>query len=379
MSLKNDLEIYVHIPFCVRKCAYCDFLSFSAKDEVKGQYIEALISEINQANSTYDIKDLNVSTIYFGGGTPTILYADQIDRIMDAIKKQFTIKEDAEITIEVNPGTVDLYKLEKLKKIGFNRLSIGMQSADDTELKMLGRIHDYAEFEKCFEMARKAGFDNVNVDVMMALPNQSVKKLHTTLNKVIELNPEHISSYSLIIEEGTPFYEKYGKIEGPVVGEEKEREMYHMACRVLKQAGYNQYEISNFSKRGRESRHNSGYWRMVPYIGFGLGASSYFGVTRLKNVSDFNLYLTTPTTKSEINELSKKEQMEEFMFLGLRMMQGVYDVDFEEMFSKSIESVYGDVLSKLISEELIENEDGSYRLTRAGIDYGNYVFSRFLL
>ena len=346
---------------------------------MKEAYIDALLQEINTSFARYDTKDYSVKSIYFGGGTPSVLFAKQIGAVLDKLRSVFKVESEAEITIEVNPGTVDEYKLSEYRKIGINRISIGMQSADNRELKMLGRIHTYEDFLKCFELCRKVGFDNVNVDVMTALPNQSEQTLKNTLDKVTSLGPEHISAYSLIIEEGTPFYERYGNIEGPVVGEEQERKLYHMTRRVLKQAGYYQYEISNFARKGKESIHNTGYWTHVPYIGFGLGASSYFEKTRYKNVSDFNTYLNFPGQKEEMESLSKQDEMAEFMFLGLRCTKGVFTRDFEDEFGVDIKKVYGDVIRKLISEELLEEEDGRIFLTTEGIDYGNYVFSRFLL
>lgn len=379
MSGKQNLEIYVHIPFCQRKCAYCDFLSFPATEDVRISYIDALCQEIDDAHNVYNYRDCIVTTIYFGGGTPSVLYGNQIERILDAIRGAFEVKHDAEITIEVNPGTADSYKLSQFHKAGFNRLSIGMQSANDYELKMLSRIHNYQEFERCYENARKVGFDNINIDVMTALPNQTPDILMNTLRKVTALKPEHISAYSLIIEENTPFYEKYGNIEGPVVGEDMERKLYHMTVDYLAGNGYLQYEISNFAIPGKESRHNSGYWRQVPYLGFGLGASSYFGITRLKNTESLSEYLMTPGYKIEKIELSEKDCMEEFMFLGLRMRKGVFEHDFAEAFSRKIDDVYKDVLAELVRDELIEREGGRIFLTDSGLDYGNYVFSRFLL
>lgn len=379
MDSEKRMELYIHIPFCVRKCAYCDFLSFACKDEVKEEYVGALLQEIDTSFTQYDTRDYTVKSIYFGGGTPSVLYARQIESILCKLRNTFSIESDAEITIEINPGTVDEYKLSEYKKIGINRISIGMQSADNRELRILGRIHTYEDFVKCYELCRKVGFDNVNVDVMTALPNQSVKGLHNTLNKVIELGPEHISAYSLIIEEGTSFYEKYGNIEGPVVGEEKERELYHMTRRVLKQAGYYQYEISNFAKKGRESIHNMGYWTHVPYIGFGLGASSYWNDARYKNVSDFETYMNYPGQKEEMTVLTTQDKMAEFMFLGLRCTKGVFERDFEDVFGVDIRTIYGPVIRKLVSEELLDEEDGRIFLTLTGIDYGNYVFSNFLI
>ena len=375
-----ELELYIHIPFCVRKCNYCDFLSGAYDDATKKNYVDALIKQIEEECRNY--QNRAVSTIYFGGGTPSVLNINDIERIMKLLDDNFIIKEDAEKTIEINPGTVELCKLEHLKQIGFNRASIGMQSANEDELKMLGRIHNLEQFDKCYVNLRSVGFENISVDIMTALPGQDVKKLDYTLDKVISLNPEHISAYSLIIEEGTKFFELYGEIDGPVVGEDMERELYWHCVNRLCKAGYKQYEISNFAKEGLQSRHNCGYWTGREYLGLGLGASSYVGsnggMNRIRNTSDMQKYLNDPLTKSEEVEVSVDDAIEEFAFLGLRMREGISKCDFYNRFNRNIDDIYSTVIEDLLGKGLLEENGDRIMLTNKGIDYGNYVFSCFL-
>ena len=386
-------EIYVHIPFCVRKCNYCDFLSYPADEKTKDKYVDALCDQIgivgegilpgklieDEDREDDFCFDYEISTVYFGGGTPTTLKMEQLKRVMCRIKEKFTLLPDAEITIEVNPGTVDKDDLIYLNRMGFNRLSIGLQSSNADELSLLGRIHSYEDFEYCFKAAREAGFLNINVDVMTALPNQTEEKLKNTLSKVIKLDPEHISAYSLIIEEDTPFYEKYGDIEGPVVGEETERRLYYMMRDTLNDAGYVRYEISNFAKEGYESRHNLGYWRRVPYFGLGLGAASFYDDVRVSNTESMSEYLKDPMAVGTMQRLTSRDAMEEFMFLGLRTTEGVFKREFFEKFGAAADEIYARAITKLVGEGLLISEGGRYYLTDKGIDYGNYAFSQFLM
>lgn len=380
MMQDKKLELYIHIPFCVKKCNYCDFLSGSYDDNIKQKYVDALICEIEKESGDY--QDYEVDTIYFGGGTPSTLQTNEITRIMSIIERCFNVGEYSEKTIEVNPGTVDLCKLNALKKSGFNRISIGMQSADEAELKMLGRIHSWEELVKCYEASRKALFDNINIDVMTALPGQDISKLDYTLDKVIALNPEHISAYSLIIEEGTKFYDLYGENDEPVVGEEMERKLYWHCVDRLNEAGYKQYEISNFAKEGFCSRHNCGYWTGVEYLGLGLGAASFVNINgkrlRLRNTEDMKRYLKEPLEKLERIEVTIEDSIEEFMFLGLRMRRGVSKSEFTKRFDRNIEEIYGDDIKELVDKGLLSDKGDAIFLTDMGIDYGNYVFSRFL-
>lgn len=372
------MEIYVHVPFCVKKCNYCDFLSAPADDITVSSYVNSLIREIRHKADLFEVKE-EISSVYFGGGTPSVLNEKQIGAIIEALRDEFPLENCAEITIEVNPKTVDKGKLEFLKKTGFNRLSIGMQSTFDDELKMLGRIHTYDDFIETFTNARDAGFMNINVDVMTALPGQDEKKLNTTLKRVVGFNPEHISAYSLIIEPGTPFYEKYGDIEGPVVGEELERKLYWQTVSYLEQNGYSHYEISNFSKKGFESRHNCGYWTRVPYLGVGLGASSCLANERTRNEKSLSKYLENPFGYCEVNELSQKDIIEEYFYLGLRMTKGVDLKRFSSEFGMDAKGLYKDTIKDLKENGLISEQGGCLALTDKGTDYGNYVFSRFLL
>lgn len=382
---KREMELYLHIPFCVRKCDYCDFLSFPTGMEEKEQYVQELIKEIR---SWKDRGGVSVSSVFIGGGTPSILKAEQIGRIMQTIKEAYDLEEDAEITMEANPGTLDSEKLAVCKEAGINRLSIGLQSAQNEELKLLGRIHTWEEFLESFSLARKAGFSNINVDLMSALPGQKEDTWEDTLQKVLALKPEHISAYGLIVEEGTPFFSRYGAdLKRQEAGEdclilpseEAERRMYQRTKELLGQYGYERYEISNYAKQGKACRHNMGYWERKEYKGFGLGAASLLQEIRYANNSSLKEYLNGHWTLEEAEVLGKKEQMEEQMFLGLRMMRGVSEAAFAKKYGISVDGVYGDVLKKMCGQELLCREDGWIRLTEKGIDISNYVLSHFLL
>ena len=382
----KELELYLHIPFCERKCAYCDFLSAPADLPVRISYIKKLQEEIAYYGSEFE--EYQVSSIFLGGGTPTILEGYQLAAILETVKKYFRLVADAEITVECNPGTLTAGKAEKLVQAGFNRLSMGLQSADDRELQLLGRIHNFAQFLESYDLARKAGFENINVDLMSALPGQTLKSWQNTLQKVTALRPEHISAYSLIIEEGTPFYERFAEDERireegghpRLLPEEAiERQMYELTQRFLHTKGYERYEISNYAKPGSECRHNCGYWTRKDYLGLGLGASSLVWHQRFQNTSDLKEYLEQEYHHIHTETLDKKSEMEEFMFLGLRLMAGISRQQFEKTFQVTLDSVYGEVLRKLKSEQLIEEVAGYVRLTEYGIDVSNYVLSEFLL
>lgn len=382
----KELELYLHIPFCERKCAYCDFLSAPADPPVRISYIKKLQDEIAYYGPQFE--EYQVSSIFFGGGTPTILEGYQLAAILEAVKEHFHLMANAEITVECNPGTLTAGKAEKLVQAGFNRLSMGLQSADDRELQLLGRIHNFAQFLESYDLARKAGFENINVDLMSALPGQTMKSWQNTLQKVTALRPEHISAYSLIIEEGTPFYERFAEDERVreegghprlLPEEEVERQMYELTEVFLHTKGYERYEISNYAKPGYECRHNCGYWTRKDYLGLGLGASSLVEHQRFQNTSDLKEYLEQEYHHIHIETLGKKSEREEFMFLGLRLMAGISRQQFEDTFQVSLDSVYGAVLRKLKSEQLIEEVAGYVRLTEHGIDVSNYVLAEFLL
>ena len=378
--MKNNrripLELYVHIPFCVRKCQYCDFLSGPSDEETKDRYIEALLKEIRAAEHT---EDYEIVSVFIGGGTPSALKAEAIASIMRTLQEKFFFCEDAEVTIEANPGTVDPEKLTIYRNVGINRLSLGLQSTDAEELKLLGRIHSYEEFLKSYEWAREAGFSNINIDLMFAIPGQTGEAWRQHLYQVAELNPEHISAYSLIIEEGTPFAEQ--NLDLP--DEDTEYQMYEDTAEILERYGYRQYEISNYAKQGYMCRHNAGYWQRREYLGFGLGASSLYGGMRFSNTHQMQEYLKESRNPDQIRKdvtvLSRNEQIEEFMFLGLRMTEGISEKKFEENFDVRLMDVYGDILQKYEETGFMEHIETKWRLTRKGIHVSNHILADFLL
>ena len=447
----NNLSLYIHIPFCVRKCNYCDFLSAPCDEKTKQEYVEALCCEIEQRAKEFRSK--KVDTVFLGGGTPSILSSSQMSRIMSAIRDGFQVLPEAEISMEMNPGTVDREKLEVYKRLGINRLSIGLQSADNEELRVLGRIHTWEEFLQTWNMVREAGFTNVNIDLMSALPGQSLESYEKTLRKVLALKPEHISAYSLIVEEGTLFFEWFGDEkekqqdkhkDGQSIENRKsaswdteidlknrklpdeliDRKMYDITKQLLEEQGYYRYEISNYALKGYECKHNIGYWKRKEYLGLGLGAASLLLVDvrkenykesedskktnwRCSNISDLQTYLEMGKQKKEdslkINQtkkmetkgsgtenekwteeqtkLSLTEQMEEFMFLGLRMMKGISIEEFEKQFGKNLQQVYGKQIEKLQKQGLLKADEKakSYALTAKGIDVSNQVFVEFIM
>ena len=378
--MKNNrripLELYVHIPFCVRKCQYCDFLSGPSDEETKDRYIEALLKEIRAAEHT---EDYEIVSVFIGGGTPSALKAEAIASILRTLQEQFFFCEDAEVTIEANPGTVDLEKLTIYRNVGINRLSLGLQSTDAEELKLLGRIHSYEEFLKSYEWAREAGFSNINIDLMFAIPGQTGEAWRQHLYQVAELNPEHISAYSLIIEEGTPFAEQ--NLDLP--DEDTEYQMYEDTAEILERYGYRQYEISNYAKQGYMCRHNAGYWQRREYLGFGLGASSLYRGMRFSNTRRMQEYLKESRNSDQIRKdvtvLSRNERIEEFMFLGLRMTEGISEKKFEENFDVRLMDVYGDILQKYEETGFMEHIETKWRLTRKGIHVSNHILADFLL
>ena len=383
--MRKKLELYIHIPFCAKKCGYCDFLSGPAAVSVQQRYVEQLIEEIACQSAHYP--GYQVPSVYLGGGTPSLLGAKDICQIMELVKSVFELSDTPEVTIEANPGTVTMEKLKAWSEAGINRVSIGLQSADDKELKNLGRIHTYDEFLKTYQRVRQAGFDNVNIDLMSALPGQTLASWRSTLKKVARLKPEHISAYSLTIEEGTPFYQQYHGHPELLPGEDEEREMYYATKQILQDMGFRRYEISNYAKSGRECRHNIGYWTGTEYLGLGLGSSSYIQGFRFHNEEDLGRYCrirmkgedADDRLHQDIIHLTDKEKMEEFMFLGLRMMDGVSGSEFLKRFGVNMWNVYGDVLGKLVENHLIQADNPYIRLTDFGVDISNYVLSEFLL
>ena len=393
----EELELYLHIPFCVRKCAYCDFLSHTPEKGEIEAYVKALKEEIASYENVFD--SCQVSTIFFGGGTPSLLTAEQMKEILDGVRTYFRLEDTAEITMELNPGTATRENLIGYRSAGVNRLSIGLQSIHDKELKMLGRIHDYQTFLNTYQGAREAGFENINVDLISAIPGQSVESWEESLRTVVGLNPEHLSAYSLIIEEGTPFYELYGdenqetgqihgkkQREEKLPSEEEERLMYERTREILAECGYHQYEISNYAKPGYECRHNLGYWERVPYLGLGVGASSLIRYRekeyRFRHMPEVEEYIKLAGTPEKLirepEEVDRQAQIEEFMFLGLRKCQGIGKAEFRKRFGVPIEEIYGDILQKQEGQGLIRIEAERISLTKRGMDLSNYVFAQYL-
>lgn len=391
MNMGKELSLYIHIPFCERKCLYCDFLSFNAEKELMGSYFKALSKEIQLSGKVY--KDYIVRSVFFGGGTPSFPDHGKICNTLDQIKESFTMDDDCEISIEANPASAIYDKLQAYRNAGFNRLSIGAQSLNDEELKRLGRLHDSRQFFETYENARKAGFDNINIDVMSALPGQSFESYMDTVRKVIELRPEHISDYSLIIEEGTPFYDM--DLELP--DEEEDRLMYHETKKYLAQNGYHRYEISNYALGGQsddtyECFHNKAYWIRSNYLGLGLGAASMIEDVRWSNIKDIKDYIAFMADDSSfdkirenVENLSIEGRMEEFMFLGLRLVRGVDLNEFETLFKRTAEEVYAEVIYKYVEMGLlhryVEKKSGHEYLclTEKGLDVSNTVMADFLI
>ena len=377
----EELGIYIHIPFCKQKCFYCDFCSFANKNEMQGKYVETVINEIK--NITHKEK-YTVTTIYFGGGTPSILNPNYIKNILQEIKSSFEILDDAEITIEINPGTVNEEKLKRYKEYGINRLSIGLQSANDKILKNIGRIHDYKQFEETFFFARKCGFKNINVDLMIGLPTQAIEDVKQTLEKIIQKNPEHISVYSLIIEEGTIIEKLINENKLQLPDEETERIMYWTVVNKLKENGYNQYEISNFSKKTYESKHNTNCWKQKQYIGLGTSAHSYLNKKRYSNTNNIEEYIKNIQENNISKNITIHEEqteestMNEYMLLGLRMIQGININEFKQKFKIDPTIKYKEILEKLQKENLIQITKTSIKLTKQGIDFGNIVWEEFI-
>lgn len=385
MIKKKDLELYLHIPFCVKKCNYCDFFSASGSEEEQEAYVQAMVQEIHWYQEKF--RSYEVKTIFLGGGTPSLLSGNQAERIFQSLHDSFKIARDAEITMEMNPGTVDLQKLKQYKEVGVNRLSIGLQSAQNRELKMLGRIHTFEDFLETWNEVEKAGFENRNIDLMSALPGQKLETWEDTLKKVLALQPEHISAYSLILEEGTPFYKWYesGKFDAgdwELPSEEEEYTMGERTIQILQEAGMHRYEISNYAKPGKECRHNLGYWNRTEYLGIGAGSSSLIGETRFNHIRDRKEYVEMirrgEAVDTEQEFLSTESQMEEFMYLGLRKTEGISRAAFQDYFQKSLDEIYGMIIEKLSDENLLECDGDRVRLSHRGMDVSNCVLAEFL-
>jgi oxygen-independent coproporphyrinogen-3 oxidase len=380
MSTQNKkLGIYIHIPFCVKKCSYCDFISAPCTDTQKEAYVNALIREIKETSPR--LCDYSVDTVFLGGGTPSLLEAGQLKRILEAVHENYNLEKYTECTIECNPGTMTQEKACSWLMSGVNRISIGLQSANNSELKALGRIHTVEEFLDSFLMARSCGFQNINIDLMNALPYQTLDSFCGTLQSVAGLAPEHLSVYSLIVEENTPLYDwVHSGNEAALPSEEVERQMYYSAQSILDGYGYERYEISNYAKKGYECRHNLGYWERKEYAGFGLSSASLIGNVRYNNLSDLDSYIKcSGRDKTDRQILTREEEMEEFMFLGLRKIKGISKTKFYQVFEKAYDEVYGKITGQLKDKGLICEEADTVRLTKLGIDVSNVVMAEFLL
>ncbi|GAA0078751.1 radical SAM family heme chaperone HemW [Clostridium sp. CTA-5] len=373
----KEISLYIHIPFCKQKCLYCDFPSYAGKEKLMSSYIDALNKEIIEKAKKYLIK-----SIFIGGGTPSYLGVKELKSLLQTINK-LNLKQNLEFTMECNPGTLDEEKLKTMKQYNVNRISMGLQSTKNSILKSIGRIHSFEEFENNYLLAREVGFKNINVDLMFGLPNQPLDDWKETLKEIIKLKPEHISAYSLIIEEGTCFYNLYNsnKLNLPI--EDEERKMYSYTKKILSSNGYNQYEISNFSINNKECFHNKVYWKMEEYLGLGVSASSFIDKKRIKNLDDIETYIlnieNNKSVDEEIHLNDINDDMEEFMFMGLRMISGIEEEEFKKRFNQDIDKVYGDVINRNIKQELLIRNKGRIYLTSHGIEVSNCVMSQFIL
>ena len=386
---EKELGIYIHIPFCKQKCYYCDFVSFSNKEGYIEKYVETVKREID----SYDLSNYNITTIYIGGGTPSRIPSEKIQEILEKIKQKIpenqTKWEDIEITIELNPGTVDEEKIKKYKEIGINRLSIGLQSTNNKLLKEIGRIHTFEDFKNTYNLVKKVGFENINVDLMIGLPNQTISDVKESLNEIIKLNPTHVSVYSLIVEENTKMEQLINNKELQLPDEELERQMYWYVKNTLELNGYNHYEISNFAKKGKESKHNLNCWEQKEYIGLGLAAYSYLNGVRYGNTSNIEEYINVQDffNRSELEESgirivdevqSLEDKRKEYMLLGLRKIEGVSIQKFKEKFVENPIFLFRKELEKLVNEELIAIDGDCIRLTNKGLDLANIVWEEFV-
>ena len=377
----KNLGIYVHIPFCKKKCEYCDFISYSGIEEKADSYIRSLIQDI--INSSNKVKDYEVDTIYFGGGTPSYIDSSLIVEVLNSIRENYNVLEDVEITLEVNPGTVNEEKLLSYKQAGINRLSIGLQSTNNRLLELIGRIHNYNEFLETYKLARNVGFNNINVDLMLALPTQTLDEIIGSVREVISLKPEHISLYSLILEEGTPLYTRVNSGELELTDEKLERHMYWRTKQLLEQAGYKHYEISNFAKKGFESKHNLNCWNQNEYLGFGIASHSYLENKRFSRITNIDEYIKNINENNFdkniiIEETQDREtKAKEYMMLGFRKLDGISISEFERKFEINPLFYFRFEISKLEEEDLIEVDLDDIKLTQKGLDLANIVFEEF--
>lgn len=374
----KELGMYVHIPFCKQKCSYCDFISYCDKNDLIEKYIKALKQEIENSS----VNEYEISTIYIGGGTPSYIESKYISEILKTIKQKYNISRNVEITIEVNPGTSTKEKLRDYVEAGINRISIGLQSCNNNLLKMIGRIHTYEEFLSTYKLAREVGFKNINVDLMIGLPNQTLDDVKKSLEEISKLNPEHISVYSLIVEEGTPIEKEIAKGQLKLPNEELEREEYWEVKKFLESLGYKHYEISNFAKTGYESKHNLNCWEQKEYLGFGAAAHSYMKKTRYSNTENIEKYINQEMQSKQlhiVHEVQKEEeQKKEYMLLGLRKIDGVQISSFKNKFGCNPIMEFKNELNKLTQEGLIKIDLDQIKLTEKGIDLANIVWEEFI-
>lgn len=373
----KEMSLYIHIPFCKQKCLYCDFPSYAGKESLMNEYIRALNEEILRKCSKYKI-----ASIFVGGGTPSYLNEINLESLLKTINL-LDFKDDFEFTIECNPGTLNEEKLALMKNYNVNRISMGLQTTNDNILKEIGRIHSFEEFKKNYNQARKAGFENINVDLMFGLPNQSMKDWKVSLEDVMSLEPDHISAYSLIIEEGTCFYNLYNNDKLNIPNEEEERSMYLFTKGFLKNYGYNQYEISNYAKVNKECFHNKVYWKCNEYLGLGVSASSFVDEKRFKNIDDIKIYIEKINNNEDVTEEihvnNINDDMEEFMFMGLRMIEGINLKIFKKRFGKDVFDIYDEVIKNNIKKGLLVVDSEKLYLSEKGIELSNYVMSDFIL
>ena len=377
MEKKKELSLYIHIPFCKQKCFYCDFPSYASIDYLKSDYVEALCKEIEEKAIKYKIK-----SIFIGGGTPSYLETEEIIKILNSINK-LDLSEDIEFTMECNPGALKEEKLRAMLNGGVNRISMGLQAVQNSLLKDIGRIHSFKQFEENFKLARQIGFKNINVDLMFGLPNQKVEEWKESLETIARMNPEHISAYSLIIEEGTAFYKLWERNKLILPSEEEEREMYVITKNILKNHGYHQYEISNYSKVGSECYHNKVYWKSDEYLGLGSASTSFIDGKRIKNIENVKDYIDKINSGEDVIDdiyvNTLEDSMEEFVFMGLRMIEGINVNEFNKRFGVTIEGIYKEVIDKNINKKLLVLENDRLRLTEKGIELSNSVMSDFIL
>lgn len=374
------LGLYVHFPFCLHKCAYCDFYSVTEHDKIS-DYIDALMLQCEDYSTA--LEPYAIDSIFFGGGTPSIVPPKYMHEFIDCLYEKFNVSMNAEFTMEVNPATVKLSNLKKLHKAGVNRISIGAQSACNNELKALSRIHTYEEFEESFDIVRKAGFDNINVDIMYGIPEQTYESFCTTLEKIVALDPEHISLYNLKIEESTPFGQKSDEL--PLPDEDEEYRMYEHAIEYLAEHGYEQYEISNFAKKGKECVHNLKYWTCSEYLGLGTGAHSYFINTRFSFIKDIDTFIASlkdlddnRKITDENYTINPEERVGEYIMLSLRLAQGINTVEFERLFGVDFEKMFDELLPAYLENGFMKKTGIGYAFTTKGMYVSNYILSSML-